>query len=242
MSGFEYTHHYSHSHPDTDVHFDQTCEYFRNRLAAYLPHDKNAAMLDVGCGSGYVVGALLRSGYTNSIGIDIDRGQVDRATRHGLPVHLVEDTIAWLRGIPDSRSVIFCFDVIEHVAAAEQVKFVSALHDALCSGGSLVCTVPNANSAMASRYRYGDYTHTSSFTEQSLDFLLYHGGFSEISITADENETRPRWPWLLRPSLRWWYLKRAFRLLRRLEFMVELHGRQGRDVPLSLNLLGVAKR
>ena len=120
---------------------------------------------------------------------------------------------------------------------AEQVNFVSAIHDALKQGGSLVCTVPNANSAMASRYRYGDYTHTCSFTEQSLDFLLFHGGFSAISVTADEVETRPRWPWLLRPSLRWWYLKRAFRSLRRLEFMVELHGQQGRDVPLSLNLL-----
>ena len=99
-----------------------------------------------------------------------------------------------------------------------------------------MCTVPNANSALASRWRYVCWTHCTSFTEHSLDFLLYNSGFREIEIDGLELMAPPR---SIQGYLRL-ILKKAFRGIRRLEMATELGRREARDIPLALNLRGVA--
>jgi hypothetical protein len=119
---------------------------------------------------------------------------------------------------------------------------MQAVQHALRPGGTLICTVPNANSSLASRYQHIDWTHQCSFTEHSLDFLLHHGGFSPIQIMEVEYLERPQLWWLPVSGGRHWWAFRFFRLWRRLEMMAELGPSQGRQVPLSLNLLAVARR
>jgi len=106
--------------------------------------------------------------------------------------------------------------------------------------GLMLCSVPNANSSFAARFRYGDYTHSSAFTEHSLDFLLFHGGFRDIRVVEDD--IKPRLPWIPRPTLLHWYLRFLFRFMRRLNAVAEFGYEQGSVVPLSLNLLCAARK
>lgn len=240
MKSFDYTRYYNQWHPDNPEHVALMRRHSLRRVLPWIKGMQSPATLDVGCGKGYLVGALLHHGFTNVRGIDIDHGQVQAALKDGMPVELVPDTVTWLQQRQKTYDLICCFDVIEHIPLAQQVEFVSALYSALTERGKLLCSVPNANSNFAARYRYGDYTHSSAFTENSLDFLLFHAGFSDIQIVEDE--IQPRLPWLIRPHVCLFHLKRIFRLIRRIEAIAEFGYQLGSRVPLSLNLFCIARK
>ena len=216
--------------------------YYTRMLAGYLPVEKSARLLDVGCGAGLLLGALQDLGYTEAQGVDSDEGQVRACHAKGLKAVLSNDTRQFLRDRQDQFDRVFVIDVVEHIAIADQMEFVAALASALKPEGSLVCRVPNANSTLAGRYRYIDFTHCCSFTEHSLDFLLHHAGFHQIQIQGVEYFSRVPWWRLPSPRHRYVWLLYLVRAWRRLEMIAELGPQQGRAVPLSPNLLAVAHK
>lgn len=191
---------------------------------------------------GFAMGALLKLGYRQVEGFDTDKNQVALAQKTGLAVRHIADSVSFLQAQANRKNLILCLDVLEHVPKPDQLAFASAIHQALQSGGRAIFSVPNANSALAARWRYNDWTHQISFTEHSIDFLLFNAGFSKISVYPYEFSIRPRWAWLPRKSTLTWAMFRLYRIWRRGEMMAELGPDQGRAIPLSLNLLVVADR
>ena len=239
----DYAHYYRRWHPETPEHQAEMSAFYRRLLGPHLPGDKAAAILDVGCGGGYALTALKELGFTRSRGVESDAGQAESCTKKGLSVELAGDTIAFLEQRAGQFQLLLCLDVIEHVPHDVQLPFTAALAGALAPGGTLVCTVPNASAALASHWRHNDWTHHASFTACSLDFLLHHAGFTDIRVGETEFHTRPANWWLpLASGARHCWAFRFFRTWRRLEVMAELGPQQGRTVPLSLNLLGVARK
>jgi hypothetical protein len=110
---------------------------------------------------------------------------------------------------------------------------------ALEPGGCLICQVPNASSGIASRWRYGDWTHHCSFSETSLDFVLYNAGFTVNIIHGGRSEKPTTLPLhFATPGQGTWLLYRLFHTLRRLEYMVELGSTERRPIPLTPNYSG----
>ena len=217
--------------------------FYRRVLGPHLAAEKAAPVLDVGCGGGYALAALREMGFTRLAGVESDAGQVASCGKKGLSVELAADTLAFLNERVGNFQLILCLDVIEHIPHNAQLPFAAALAAALAPGGTLVCTVPNANSTLAGRWRYNDWTHHCSFTEHSLDLLLHSAGFTDIRVSEVEFLTRPANWWLpFASGARHWWAFRFFRCWRRLEVMAELGPQHGRTVPLSLNLLGVARK
>ncbi|MCC6820047.1 MAG: class I SAM-dependent methyltransferase [Verrucomicrobia subdivision 3 bacterium] len=238
----DYTRYYLKWHDDSDAHRASMIAYYRNLLESLLPADKSAQVLDVGCGMGFALLALREMGFSSLSGVESDPGQAKSCQAKNLNVSLRDDTIEFLKQQPKTQDLIVCLDVIEHIPVGVQLAFVRALAGALRPGGKLICTVPNANSALAARWRYNDWTHAASFTEHSLDFLLYNGGFTDIQVAGHEFNRRPKQVWLPVGGTRHWWAFRFFRLFRRLEMMAELGPAQGRAVPLSLNLIATANK
>jgi SAM-dependent methyltransferase len=238
----DYSYHYRKWHDESDAHAADMSRHFQHLLGPHLPEARSMPALDVGCGTGFALLALRDLGFDDVRGIDRDRGQVGRAVARGLDVTLTDDAIGWLQRQRRRFGVVLCLDVIEHVPVGEQLPFVRALLDALTPEGRLICTVPNANASLAARWRYIDWTHTSSFTEHSLDLLLHSAGFRQIRILPGEVSRTVRFPWLPRKASLTWLTWRFFRAMRRLELMAELGAAQARHIPLSLNLLAVASR
>lgn len=235
----DYTRYYRKWHNDSDSHRESIIAHTINLLSDHLPNDRSGAVLDVGCGMGFAILALRKLGFGTLKGVECDRGQAQSCWDKGLDVTLTDDTLDYLRGQAAQFDLIIALDVLEHIPVAAQMDFIEAIGAALRPGGRFICTVPNANSALASRWRYNDWTHSCSFTEHSLDFLMFHGGFDEIRISPCEFVRRPKTVWLPVSGARHWWVFKFFRLLRRLEMMAELGPAQGRTVPLSLNILGV---
>ena len=231
----DYSRHYLKYHDGSDAHFEAMTAEFAALLGPYLPADKGAAILEIGAGMGFALGALHKLGYRTIAGIDSDRSQVSASARRGLPVTRVPatETTAFLSARPASFDLVLAFDVIEHIPVPDQIAFLMALRQTLRPGGRLVCRVPNASSPLASHYRFIDWTHTSAFTVTSLDFVLYSAGFRTISIS----EATPN---RLRPSLRQWALRAIFRTLHRLTLATDLSWSEVKGLPMSANIIALA--
>ena len=243
MSSVDYTRYYQKFHPDTPQHAKAMTDHALRILGPHLPVDRTGPLLDVGCGTGYTLLALKELGFTAATGVDIDAGQVAEAAMRGVSALHVHDTPAYMKQRAGSFETIVALDVIEHLPWQQQIDFVQSMCQALSSTGRLICTVPNASSALASRWRYNDWTHHSSFTEHSLDFLLFSAGFKQVQVLPVEFIQQPANWWMpFMSGARAWWAFRFFRAVRRLQMMAELGPEQGRDVPLSLNLLGVASK
>lgn len=225
---FDYSIYYKIFHREDKEYFEQMVRAY-TWLERYIPK-KEAKILDVGCGFGFAIYALKKLGYKNVRGIDIAPEMVKVGKKLGLEIELVEDSIAYLSNFPENFDVILAFDVLEHVPKDKQLDFVRALYNALKRPGTLILTTPNANARFACRYRYSDWTHTISFTEHSITFLLKNAGFEQIKI----NETGFTWKnpirLLIRKFVRFWH---------RIEAISEF-GWEGLKIPLSLNLLVIA--
>jgi SAM-dependent methyltransferase len=226
--------------------------YYKQMLAGYLPENYNARILEIGCGRGYCMLALREMGYGDVTGLEVDKGQYESCMQKGLNVHLVEQSIGFCLNNSSSFDLVIAFDVLEHIQPNQQLGQVKAIQESLKVGGKFLCTVPNANSTLASRWRYIDWTHWCSFTESSLDFLLFNGGFKTI-VFKEHEFFKPGLPWRsyfsrypLRKSF-WTHTLRsiAFRFVRfnqRLKMFAELGWDEAKNIPLSLNLFAVAEK
>jgi 2-polyprenyl-3-methyl-5-hydroxy-6-metoxy-1,4-benzoquinol methylase len=237
----DYGRYYRKYHSDTPEHIQNMKSFYRRMLCKYISSDKNIRILDVGCGMGFVLVTLKDMGYLNIEGIDTDNGQVEACLKKGIKVTQVDNSIAFLLERQANYDLILSLDVIEHIPHSTQLAFTQAIQTALKPSGRLICTVPNASSGLASRWLYNDWTHHTSFTESSLDFLLFNAGFEEIETYETEFFNRPTLKSLFRVTpLLHWLLFLMVRGFRRLEMIAELGRKQGGEVPLSLNLLATA--
>jgi SAM-dependent methyltransferase len=242
MQKLDYNYHYKKWHSNSQEAIDREVNFYASLLRPYINNIKHRSLLDVGCGTGLALLAAKKLGVADVCGVDIDPLQSQTAQSRGLDVVCAEDTVDFLDKNRSQFDIILCMDVIEHIECSLQLPFTQAIYRKIKPGGDFLCTVPNANSSLASRWRYNDWTHRSSFTEHSLEFLLQMAGFQKPRVVEMDFMNRPRCTWLpIRGARHWWALK-FFRAFRRLEAMAELGPAQGRAIPLSLNLLAVTER
>jgi len=233
MEKIDYTRHYQNWHNDSPEHIKATIATYKKNILPYFPQNKEAQILDIGCGMGFLLLTLKQEGFLNIKGIDVDEGQVHSCQNKGLNVEQVSDSIAYLQQHKGEFDVISAFDVLEHIPPDIQISFCKAIFGALKPTGFFVGTVPNANSVLASRNRYIDFTHYVTFTEISLDFVLYNAGFGDINIQPIDFIHFSLSPL----KFLHWLLFKTFRFVRRLNFIAELGLQQGNKVPLSFNLI-----
>ena len=230
------------SHYENVFNREDAIQFFSSLLAPHLPGDKTVSILDIGCGSGLGLCAIDGLGYKDIQGIDINALQVESSRQRGLQVHHVSETSAWLTSTEKRFDFVIATDVLEHMDAQERQHVMKGINDILTVGGRFLCTVPNANSALASRWRYIDLTHQTSFTESSLRTLFFAGGFTSVDIRGSD-------PFLIFDTPRAqfkrglsWGLRKAVRAFRRMEMVGELGPDEGLKIPLSVNLMAIAQK
>ena len=237
MSEFDYSLHYARWHENSPEYFEQQAHAFDSWLSPSLeglPADSR--ILDYGCGFG-LLSYYLRKRFDCVASVDSSAEQIAIAKSRGLnaAVVAIEEFESWTTAHCRCFDVIFLFDVLEHIPVGGQIKFLSLLRSTLSEKGCIFLKVPNANSMLASRWRYIDWTHTCSFTEASLDFVCLNAGLDNITYLPDDSSARPRLPWLLRPGLIRYHLRNLFRWLWKLYLFTEL-GEQAKTISVGYNL------
>ena len=240
MMSFDYSIHYKRFHDESETHAIAMAEWLGIYLKEYLPDDRDLGVLDVGCGFGFAMRAMRDAGFADVRGIELSEHQATIARSGGFEVQVVADTSEYLEKNPSRFGVILLLDVLEHVPVAAQIGLLRAIRQALRADGRLILTVPNANSPLAARWRYIDFTHCASFTEHSLFFVLSNAGFGTIQMdnsTGIGKFPRRWWQKGCREALRKWIVRYVWSQV----FKAELHARENLDeICFELNLKAVA--
>ncbi|MEP7127132.1 MAG: class I SAM-dependent methyltransferase [Byssovorax sp.] len=160
--------------------------YLAKAIRDHFPADRASTILDLGCGEGSFLRELRRAGYTHLAGVDRSPEQVALAARQGETGVRLGDVMDEARDLPESsQDVIICFDVLEHLRREEVLTLAGHVLRALRPGGRWLIHVPNAESPMFGRMRYGDVTHEQAFTRGSLRQVLGAVGFGTVRCFED---------------------------------------------------------
>lgn len=168
-------------HQDREVIFEDWSRTYRWYLRDWLPTNKDARILDVGCGEGHLLAALVKWGYTNSQGLELRPEAVSVCHERGLDVK-PGDAIEYLKGHPGEFQMIFVIDVLEHLAKEACLDLLQSARHALVPNGSIVVQTPNLASPFGGATFFGDVTHHTGFTPTSLSQIMRAAGFSEIEV------------------------------------------------------------
>jgi SAM-dependent methyltransferase len=186
----------------------------------YLPLleglDRTAAVLDIGCGAGGLLAYVGRRGFSHALGIDISAEQVAIARSRGVHAE-VGDMFELLAQAAERErfAAILAVDVLEHLRREELTRLAPLLYSALRPHGRLLVQTANGAGLFPGQVIYGDLTHMTIFTPQTLAQLLRPAGFVDLTFY----ETGPI-PIRLRGKLDvalWTAIKLAASAVRRIE-------------------------
>jgi SAM-dependent methyltransferase len=164
--------------PADDVNF----EALRSWIERARPL-ADAAVLDVGCGSGKLVRHMCAHG-ARAVGLE------PSAALHG---HFLAGepgfylgTVGEFGRMPPQRfDVVTAFDVLEHVA--DPAEFLRELARLVAPGGHLFVSTPDVGSLAARvfgrRWHYYDRYHLGYFSRRTLEGAAGEAGFEPIAFT-----------------------------------------------------------
>jgi 2-polyprenyl-3-methyl-5-hydroxy-6-metoxy-1,4-benzoquinol methylase len=218
--------------PNLDPKTLKTIFKFYNRnFLKFLPSDKEAYILDLGCGEGFLLLWLKYLGYKNIFGIDISEENINIANSMGL--NCVLFNVVNLKNFePNKKFDLICaIDLLEHITKDRVISFLSSVYEKLNEKGTLIIQTPNMGSFLGLHMRYSDFTHEFGVTEKSVVDLLLSAGFRVENI-----EVLPSWnATTLLGYIREFYLK----ILHKLIFLAEDKSRP--KIPTK-NLLVIARK
>lgn len=166
------------------VLFDQQVYYFSREIIPLLPTDKHVKILEIGCGNGSLIKAMLNEGYKDITGIDLSEEQVDIARKMGISQANCATAGEFLKGKSGVYDVVLAIDVIEHFTKTELVEFLVMIQSALKPGGSVVFRTPNMDAPFTSLYSFGDFTHECLLNKSSALQLMKSVGFVQAQVLA----------------------------------------------------------
>jgi 2-polyprenyl-3-methyl-5-hydroxy-6-metoxy-1,4-benzoquinol methylase len=166
---------------DIEGGFKSFVAYYRANYLNRLPKDREARILVVSCGPGYLVEMLVKEGYRNVIGIDSDPHKIAHAERHGLPCETAE-AFPYLQSHQGPQfDVIVPEQELNHLTMDETIAFLQLCRGALKPGGRVIVYAMNgANPLVGSENISHNVDHFYLVTEYSLAQLLELGGFHDI--------------------------------------------------------------
>ena len=149
--------------------------------AKFLPLNRKAKLLDIGCGEGGFVYFLNKIGYSNVSGVDLSEEQIRLGQGLGIAGLQLADLREFLNSKKETFDCIIARDVIEHFTRQEAFDIVNQVNSALKPEGVFIMQVPNGEGINMSSIFYGDYTHEVAYSHLSARQLFLNTGFSEVA-------------------------------------------------------------
>lgn len=162
---------------DVEKGYRSFAKYYEHNYLPHMPADRDAAILVVSCGPGYLVKTLADHGYRNVLGIDSDPRKIEHAARHGLRC-VAAEAFPYLAERPGAFDAIVPEQELNHLTLDEQIEFLQLCRRSLRPGGLvLVYGLNGANPLVGSENLSHNIDHFNTFTEYSLKQILELGGF-----------------------------------------------------------------
>jgi 2-polyprenyl-3-methyl-5-hydroxy-6-metoxy-1,4-benzoquinol methylase len=169
---------------DIDSGYASFAAYYRANYLPYLPQDRNARILVISCGPGYLLNVLQQAGYRSVAGIDSDPAKVEHGRKRGLSCEVAE-AFPYLESKRGEFDVIIPEQELNHLTHDETIEFLQLCHAALKPGGKVIVYAMNgANPFVGAENLAHNIDHFYIVTEYSLGQLLELGGFKDVKPFA----------------------------------------------------------
>lgn len=165
------------------------CRNYARAFGFLLPKNKDARILELGCGTGSFLYFLKHAGYANIMGVDMDAEHITSTKNLGIQA-IQANALDVLRLNSDTYDCIIAIDFLEHFKKEELFPLLDLIRAALkhtpnCDS-LVIGRVPNADGLSGMRIRYGDLTHELAFTPTSLWQLFRAAGFKDVAVYPEE--------------------------------------------------------
>ena len=171
-------------------YYEITASEYDEMYSEYMPKNKEAKILDIGCGNGIFLYYLKKYGYVNNMGIDVDKSSVDIVKENVTENVSNTDAFAFLNNFNKEYDMIIMNEVLEHINKEQIIPLIKLIYSSLSKGGIFIAYVPNMENPFTIYTRYNDFTHTIGYTQNSLTMVLKLGGFSDIVVKPTTSKKR----------------------------------------------------
>lgn len=110
-------------------------KFFCGNYKRHVPTDRNAKILDMGCGLGETLFSLHKLGYRNVTGIDFSQECVDFCNKMKFAKCRKGDALEYFQRIDEQYDVIFFNDIIEHFLLEDVIRILNGMRRCLNRGG-----------------------------------------------------------------------------------------------------------
>lgn len=156
--------------------------YFEKNYSKYMPKNKDADILDLGCGMGHFLHFARGGGFSRTIGCDSSEECIAFCKERNFNV-VHSNIFDFLAGKENCYDVIVFNDVIEHLYKDEIIEILDLIYVSLKPKGVLLIKTPNmANPWVSTAGRYICLDHEIGFTEYSMMQVLMICKFKNIKI------------------------------------------------------------
>ena len=161
--------------------------YYRHNYLRYFPTDRQARILVISCGPGYLLTLLQQEGYANVLGIDSRADKLRYALERKLPCQMAE-AFPFLEQARDPFDAIILESEINHLTKEEIIEFFRLCRDRLTPGGTLILhSLNGANPLTGTVALAQNIDHYNTFTDYSLSQALRLGGFEDLTMIPLRN-------------------------------------------------------
>jgi len=166
---------------DVEAGYKSFSAYYRANYLPHIPANRDAKILVVSCGPGYLVDLLAQSGYRRVVGIDSDAAKVEHARRRNLPCEVAEVFPYLAQHQSGEFDCIIPEQELNHLTLEETIVFLQSCRNALRPGGSVIVYAMNgANPLVGSENLAHNIDHFYNLTEYSIGQVLQLAGFERI--------------------------------------------------------------
>jgi SAM-dependent methyltransferase len=155
----------------------------RQRQQEYLQYFRGREnVVDIGCGRGEFL-EVLRDNNISARGVDLGLDQYLLCREKGLDV-VKQDLFSFLESLPDeSLGGLFSAQVIEHLAASDQLRYVALAYRKTKPGSPVIFETINAQCVYAvMRNFFLDPTHVRPVHPETLKFAMESMQFKDVKL------------------------------------------------------------
>lgn len=165
----------------SSVELARASRQFGGRWDKWLPSDRSAVCIDLGCGTGEFLNYLRERGFNDIRGVDLNASELEVCRSLNLSQVEQTDALRYLETIADeSVGLVSAFNFFEHLTKLEILELLPRIRRVLKPGGVLLAVTPNGLSPFVGTTRYWDFSHELAFTPASWRQLARLNAFSEM--------------------------------------------------------------
>lgn len=205
--------------------------------ADFLPEDRNARVVEIGCGAGRFAAFLASKGYRNYLGLDIDPDAVrELKAATGLDALLVRSVEDYLGPHMEPVDLVVFQQSIYYWEIEALQRLLLLISERLSPRGLLLIEVFNGSLLTSSYIRAKDPRIAVTFTEHSLRRELLRTGYEVLAI-APVRLSLTRNP----AGLAWRAANGAWGLLLRALYLIERGADTENPKFFSKNIFAIAR-